>query len=309
MSAKRLLLVVALALLAGAVVFVCLAPIASPALRLWLGWSARQQNVDCTWTSIDAPLFRPVVVRNLKVRSRRGAAVAISLDIDRAELDLHLAAFLNSSGVRALRQLKLEGVRGEVRYPTSAERTAHLSLRGWRRLIADNFVLSFGNLRISRGDVSLELHDVTISASEIESGHLHAGTAIVNTPWFRKTFAGLRGATSWQYDRLTIGAISLAPGLDLDAITFDFAHLGDDQLRVETSVDAFGGKLRSSISTRPGAWDVAATATQISLAQASDGLGLSSRAAGTIQSSKFTFSGDPQHVADATASIWAEAEN
>ncbi len=270
--------------------------------------ATRGQNVAVTWSEIDAPLFRPVVLRDVKLRSQPGTSTTLALDLTRVELDLRLAALFDPTRGRPLRQLKLEGILGEIRQLATGNSPAHFDLSSARRLIADNFSLTVQNLRIARGDVALDLHDAALTASELEAGHFTAGDIVVNTPWFRKSFSDLKGSTSWQYDRLSIGAVSLLRGLDLDAITFDLAHIAQERIGIEATFDAFGGKLRASIATEPSDWELAATATQVSLAQASDALDFFSRASGTLRSSKFTFRGALGDFANATASIWAELD-
>ena len=309
MFPKTLLLIITLVVLGVTVALVCLAPVAAPALfRVWMNGAASEQNLEVTWSGIEAPLFRPVVLRDVKLRSKPGNPAHVAIDIAHAELDLRLAALLDSTRGRPLRHLKLENIRGEIREPTSATTPSRHGLNAVRRLLADNFTLTFQSLQIARGNAALEIHDAALSASEIEAGRFTASEVVVRAPWFRKSFADLRGATSWQYDRLALGAISLMRGLDLDAVTFDFAHLAEDRISIEANLDAFGGKVRARLATGSLAWDVAATATQVSLAQASDALDFSSRASGTLRSSKFTFRGDLGNLADSTASIWAQLD-
>lgn len=311
-SRRRLLVVTALLLIASAATLFCLGPLLTPTLfRLWINSAAGPQNVEISWSDIDARLFQPIVVRGVKIRSRPANGSLISVDIDRAELDFRLAAILDSSRGRSLRHLSLEGIRGEVRKATAVGLTSaptRRALPSLKRLIADSFTASFDDFRTARGHTTVELHGASISANELESGRFTARDVVVGTPWFRKSFPNLRGATSWEYDRLTIGALSLSPGLDMDAITFDLAHVANGRLGVESHLDAFGGKLRANISTVGKGWDVAGTATQISLAQASDALQFSNRASGTIVSSKFTFRGDVANLAESTASIWTEID-
>src|SRR2546423_5504839 len=79
---------------------------------------------------------------------------------------------------------------------------------------------------------------------------------------------------------------------------------------MEVNIDAFGGKIRVSISSndRDGkrTWDVAGNGSGISLAQVSDALGWSNRASGSVHASKFTFRGEINDLRNATAALWAE---
>lgn len=309
MPLKKLLLIAALL----SVTLFVVAAFATPILfRIWIDWTLRGQHVEITWRDIHARLLQPIILYDVKVRSSSAAPGFGSIEIGRAEFDLRLIALLDATRGRALRHLKLEGVRGDIREKANVNAAESRDLSAWRRLIADNFTVIFDRLRIARGDVSFELQDASLSASELEAGRFTARSLSLNTPWFQKAFTNLRGATSWEYEHLTIGAITLLPGLDLDAITFDLARIGEDRVGIDASLDAFGGKLRASTSSAfhstDHAWEVAGTATQISLAQLSDAFDFSRRASGTLRSSKFTFRGDLANIADSTASVWTEIE-
>src|SRR5205085_11120469 len=132
----------------------------------------------------------------------------------------------------------------------------------------------------------------------------------ISSPWFDKTFFNLRGATSWQENRLTVAALSLMRGLDLDTIAIDLSQIGGSRIGMEVNVDAFGGKIRARVSSDDRedkrTWDIAGNASGISLAQMSDALGWSDRASGSLHASKFTFRGEMNDLRNATAAVWAE---
>src|SRR5207302_1388990 len=70
------------------------------------------------------------------------------------------------------------------------------------------------------------------------------------------------------------------------------------------------GKIRASISNEwPGEhsiWNVAGTASGISLAQTSEALGFTDRLGGSLRACNFTFRGDPRDPMLGTASVWTE---
>ena len=149
-----------------------------------------------------------------------------------------------------------------------------------------------------------------LSGAQIEAGTFNATDVTIESPWFRKSFSQVRGATSWQEKRLTVGALTLTRGLDLDAVTIDLSHIGESRLGLEMALDAFGGKLRAHISSEDRGdkrtWDVAGAASEISLAQMSDALDLTDRASGSLHACKFTFRGEATNLREAAATIWAE---
>ena len=307
MSSKKFLRNFALALLLGAAALGGAVIFGTPSLvRLWLRWTVRADQIEIAWQRMEAPLFGAVVLHDVTLRSRAGAPSVVALEIGRATLDFRVAAFFDSARGRVLRRLELTDIRGEVQ--PGPQVNAPAARADLRSLLADDFHVSIANLRVVRGSVRFEIRDAALDASELETGHFSARELVVAMPWLHTALRDLKGAASWQYNRLTLGAISLLPGLDLDAMTLDFAHLSEDRLSIETNLDAFGGKLRANIAKTGSEWDVAGTATQISLAQASDALQFSSRTSGVLHASKFTFRGKLSEIAEATASLWAEAD-
>src|SRR5438046_3878262 len=133
---------------------------------------------------------------------------------------------------------------------------------------------------------------------------------MVASPWFRQTFSHLRGATNWECNRLTLAGLSLTRGLDIQSITADVSRIGKRRVGLEFDVDAFGGKLRASIShewrSPHSNWKIAGSATDISLAQTSEAIGFTDRVDGLLHACNFTFRGNPRDSAGATASLWIE---
>ncbi|MEY2480103.1 MAG: hypothetical protein QOI04_1030 [Verrucomicrobiota bacterium] len=312
MPLKTRLLVFLLCLLVVVAAIIFLAPtLVSGAVRVWIWREARLQGLKVELGKIDAPLLRPVVIRGIKIDSRAPGAFSIHLDAARAELQLNLAGIFSAARGRVLRKLSLAQTHADIRR-VAASPTARRQF-DWtvlHALLPDNLDLSGAQLRVENGNTLVEFYDVTFTASEIEAGHFAAREVAINSPWFRKRFEQLRGATAWQDDRLTIGAINLARGLDLEAIVMDLAHLPARRIGFEVKLDAFGGKFRGTISSeereKNRTWDAAGSAAEISLSQMSDALGLVDRTGGAVHACKFTFRGDARDISHATASIWAD---
>src|ERR1043166_4586123 len=86
---RRFLLVVGAALLAAILVIV-LSPFAvSAGLRWWLFWRASQQNLIVRIANIDAPLFRPVVLKGVNITST--PQNPFHVDVNAAQMTLHLS--------------------------------------------------------------------------------------------------------------------------------------------------------------------------------------------------------------------------
>ena len=151
---------------------------------------------------------------------------------------------------------------------------------------------------------------MNLNGSDVESGSFTAREIQVTSPILRQTFAGLRGATAWDGERLTIAGLPLVRGLDLETLTIDFSRLTKQQVGLDFQLDAFGGTLRASVQASGGekkiALDLAGSAANISLAQISAAAGLLEPLTGSVHAAQFTFRGNPGEFLDATASIWIE---
>lgn len=311
MRLRRPLIWIPAALLVAAVLVVCLAPlIVANGLRFWAEREARREGLQLQLEEIDAPLLRPVVVRNLRVESGPATPFLIKGAASRLELDLSLSGIF-TGGRRPLRALNIEGLTLDIRQnPAAASPSQRTAWSVFQNLRADDFKFSRVQLHVETGGTTIDLRDGALSGSELESGVFTAREVAIVSPWFHKTFSNLRGATSWQENRLTLGALSLMRGLDLDTITVDLARIGESRIGMEVSIDAFGGKIRARVSSEDRGdkrtWDVAGNGSGISLAQMSDALEWTNRASGSLHGSKFTFRGEMNDLRNATASIWAE---
>lgn len=308
---KRPLILVAVALFVAAVLVVVLAPlIVANGVRLWAERVARREGLQLQLEKIEAPLLRPVVVRNLRVESGPAAPFLIKCAASRLELDLSFSGIFISTR-RPLHALKVEGLTLDIRpnpaAPSPSQRTAWSVFQYLR---ADDFEFSGVQLHVENGVSTVDLLDGALSGSELEAGVFTAREVTIVSPWFHKTFSDLRGATSWQQNRLALGAMSLMRGLDLDTITVDLARIGESRIGMEVNLDAFGGKIRARVSSEDRGdkriWDVAGNSSGISLAQMSDALEWTNRASGSLHASKFTFRGEMNDLRNATAALWAE---
>jgi hypothetical protein len=312
MRPKKFLLLFCAALVVAGVLVVCLAPfIVAGGLRLWIARAARQEGLSIELGKIDAPLLRPVVVEKLRITSPPDAPFRVTIEAPRLQFDLNLAAIFSGARGRVLRSVAAEAISVDIRrnaQPASGSR--HFAWRVLEDLLADNFKVSGLQLHVENENTIVDLRDGALSGAEIEAGVFTARELTVVSPWLRKTFANLRGTTSWQESRLTLGAVTLTRGLDLDVISIDLSRIGDSRIDLEMTLDAFGGKLRARVSSDDRGdrrtWDAAGNATEISLAQMSDALDLTDRASGSLHASRFTFRGEMTNLREATATVWAE---
>ena len=311
MRRQRFLIILGASLLVAVLLAVVFAPfIVATAVRLWMSRVAQQQGLRIEMERIEAPFLRPVVVHQLRLTNEASALFRVEGAISRLEVDLNLLGVF-SGAPRPLRSLAAEGVTLDIR--RNAEQSAPLQQFAWpalNHLLSDNFKLSGVQLRVENGGTIVTLRDGTLTGSQLESGVFIAKEVAIESPWFRRKFSDLQGATSWQENRLVIGALTLMRGLDLDTVTVDLSALADRRIGLEMQVDAFGGKIRARVSSDDRGdtriWDAAGDGSGISLAQMSDTLSWTNRASGSIHAGKFTFRGEAADLRNATASLWAE---
>jgi hypothetical protein len=311
MRVKRSLLVTVAVVLLAAALVVCFAPfLVAGGLRLWAQRVARREGLQLQIGNIDAPLLRPVIIRDLHLQTEGAAPFQIDCAAAKLEVALNLSAIFTQAR-RPVRALNVEGLNLTIRgnkESASPSRTAPWSVL--ENLLADQFRFTGVQLHVENGVTTVDVRDAALTGSELEAGFFIARELTIAAPWFSKTISEVRGATRWQESRLALGAISLIPGLDLDTLTIDLAQIGESRLGLDVNLDAFGGKIRARISSddRGGkrTWDVAGNGSGISLARMSDALEWSNRASGSLHASKFTFRGELADVRNATGALWAE---
>ncbi len=311
MRLKRRLFITAAALLLIVVLVVALAPImVASGLRFWANRVAQREGWTLQVETIEAPLLRPVIVRNVRIQSTSPAPFQFDCAASRVEISFSLSGIFTSSQ-RTLHSLNVDGLSLNIRSSQSVAAPSPQTF--WsilEKLQADNFRFSGMQLHIENGVTSVDVQDGVVTGSELEAGILTARQVTIVSSWFNKTLTNLRGAASWQENRLALGAISLMPGFDIDTITIDLSQIGNSRIGLQVNLDAFGGKIRARISSddRGGrrTWDVAGDSAGVSLAQMSDALEGENRASGSLHASKFTFRGEMNDLKNASATLWAE---
>ena len=312
MPFKNRIFLIILVIVMMSLAAVLLAPIAvSNGVRLWVWWFARQEGFVVTIDGVDAPFLRPIVIRQLHLKSVRDDASRVDITLLDARVLLNLKhVFLHLSG-RDIRNISVGELHAELRRTNPSVQA--LSDRGWatlHRLLPENLSIAKLETRVETGPSLVLLRNASLSFSETEPGRFVAAELMITSPWVRQTFSQLRGATHWESNRLTLAGLTLTHGLDLQAATVDLARLGNRRLGLQFDVDAFGGKLRANIShewhSPHSNWKIAGGAADLSLAQISDALGFADRINGLLHASNFTFHGNLAEPDRATASLWGE---
>lgn len=302
-------------LLAVAVVVVLGATIASPLLvadgvRAWIWWTARQEKLTVKIDKVDAPFLRPVVLHNVSLTSAPNSAYRIDARATSVILRLNFQRILLRTRGRILRHADLRDLHLQIHRNQSGEPLPERTWQTWQRLLPDSANFERFDLRVEDDPVVAIVRGGALSFSEIEPGRFSASEITIASPFVRQTFAPIRAGARWQDLRLTFAGLSLTRGLDLQSITFDFARLSKEQIGIEFDVDAFGGAIRGNVTNdwrnAAPAWTLAASASNISLAQTAQAVGYADRVTGQMRAGKFIFRGDARDAKNTTASIWAE---
>ena len=310
-SKNRLFLPSALVVLL-ALVAIVLAPFAvSNGIRLWIWWAARQEGFIASIDQIDASFLRPVVIRQLHLKSMRENALRVDLTATDASVGLNFKHILLHMRGRIIHSLSIRELRVEVHRTNPNVRA--ITRRGWarlQRLLPEDLTIANSEMRVENGPTLILLRRGILSASETEAGRFNAAEIMIASPWLRQTFSQLRGATHWEANRLTLGGLTLSRGLDLQSATADLSRLGKQRVGLQFDLDVFGGEIRGNIShewhSQHSNWKIAGGASDISLAQTSDVFGFADRIDGLLHAANFTFRGNLAEPDRVTASLWTE---
>ncbi len=133
MPFKNRLFFAGLLILTAALIAIWFAPlVVSNGVRLWVWWKARQEGLVVNLDQIDAPLLRPVVIRGCRLRSGPDNAFQFEFTVKQASLDLNFKHILLGMRGRAVRDLSIQELRGELRRSNPAGRK--MTQRGWATL-------------------------------------------------------------------------------------------------------------------------------------------------------------------------------
>src|SRR5438132_801799 len=265
-------------------------------VRWWIWWRARQEGFIVNIDKIDAPFLRPVAIRQLRLRNAHDDKLRIDLTITDATFELNFKHILLHSRGRAIRNLSIRELHGELRRSNPTVRA--MTRRGWatlHRMLPEDLTVAGSEVRIENGPTLVLLRNGFLSANQTEAGRFSAAEVMIASPWFHQTFSQLRGATHWEADHLTIAGLTLTHGLDLQSATADLSRLGNQRVGLQFDVDAFGGKIRGNIShewrSQHFNWKIAGGATDISLEQTSEAFGFADRVSGLLHAGNFYFRG------------------
>src|SRR6516165_9270503 len=142
-------------------------------VRAWIWWTAREQGLQCTVESIDAPFLRPVELKGIHVTGNN--AVRTDLRAARVLVSLNLHSILLRGRDRAIENLVAENVDGEWRINQVGNGQSERAWNTLQNSLPERFSLTHVNLRVEDGATLVVLSDITVSGSEGETGTFSAG--------------------------------------------------------------------------------------------------------------------------------------
>ena len=308
---QRRFLLAILVLVIGAVLAFAFSPaLIARGIRAYVWWQTRGEMVMVQIDRIEAPFFRPVVMQGVRLQTTPNAAWRIDLAVKQLTLSFNFESILLRTRDRAIRSLSVEGLHIEANRRGAGAAISENQWNALQRLLPESFDVAPFDVRVEDGSSILLTRNVSLTGSPVEAGRFRADEIVIASPLFRQTFTGLRGASKWQDNRLTLAGMTLSHGLDIQWVTADLSRIGRRRMTLEFDLDTFGGKVRGSVSnewrSRHSNWNVAGSANDISLSQTAEAIGFTNRLDGLLHAGKFTFRGDPALPLRATASLWAE---
>src|SRR5438309_6268732 len=307
---KKLLLALSFVLLAWLLASLLAPPSMERGIPIWLRFEAARSGLAISFSDIHARFLRPIEIRNLQITSAGVGGVHFEFTAPRVEAGLGLSAiFGTKSKSHPLRSIRVKHARIFLRSraPESAQVIQWPTLAA---LLPARFEISADEIRFEQPLAQVELRDATIFAATTRSGVVSASSIAIRAPLLQKNFADVHGVARWEDNHLTLGSLRLIDGLTIDSLMFDLSRLATARLGTELSVSAFGGHIRANVTTerseKARIWEVAGTASGISLPHLATALGATETVRGSVRASKFTFRGDPRDVLHATASVWTE---
>src|SRR5436305_13893762 len=115
MPVRNLLSLAILRILLVVFLTIVFAPVAvSNGLRLWIWWAARQEGFVASIDKVDASFLRPVVIRQLHLKSVRDNAFRVDLTATDASVGLNFKHVLLHMRRRIIRNLSIRELRSDL---------------------------------------------------------------------------------------------------------------------------------------------------------------------------------------------------
>ena len=253
---------------------------------------------------VDARFDGPVVLREVRLRSRPGSGLATALDI--SSLEWHWAGLssLFSDGEVFIRDLTIKGLTGIWDCSSSGEASQSpmigISPQRW---IPREIFLGVPSLELLGKNEKWSVRDFALSLSENMAGQMDAGSLSLRLESYTKSLGPVHARTAWKNGTLWLAGMEVTKGVTVENFSLDFLHGGGPAISLAAA--CFGGSLRCDLilQTSGSTLDMAAWASGIPLDQTAEFFGIPGEITGKLAEGRFTYRGNPDRPADAEASL------
>lgn len=277
-------------------------------------------GIDAQMRAVEGSLFEPVTVRDSVWIYESAQGTISRLEIKTARAEFSWRDLFSRGSAAWFRQLTIEDASGKIQIPLEAPAASEPRDRfrlprpqgRWlppaERIEARGVDFMFQ----SDGDY-VRLEGASFTVSEVEPGRIEVKRLAIKQPWLNRTFHGVQGTTKLDESKAEIAAVTLEPGVEIQNLAAELAHLARGRLDLVLRLNAFGGGIVIETQTVPRdqqlTFEAQGDFSNIALGQLATFLGLPNAAGGTIKQGQFKFRGSPQNPAKATASLRLEATN
>ncbi|MGA3171154.1 MAG: hypothetical protein ABSE62_09075 [Chthoniobacteraceae bacterium] len=309
------ILAVVLLALAGGIVY---PPTFLFAVRQVLGFEARRYGFHLSIGRMEGSVMDPIWLYNARLSCNSDTGASTMLEIDSARTSFAWQHILWQRDGLVWQDLKLDGVRGDIDLRNASQAKRKTIASPFRLLIpAKTPRLPLpASLEISRSSVvirhsggSVEMDDIDLHASNVQSGRLVIGAVSVKEPWMTGLYSNCRGTLLIQGTKLMLANMKLTDALTIASASADLPELLRGRLQMQFALDAFSGNVQGELNSSDHddrlVFDGGGTFSSISVAQLAAFFG--EDADGSITKGKFTFHGSPRDLEKATFTTYFEA--
>ena len=296
-------------------------PLFRAGLRALLKSDGAFRDANIEIGAITGSVFQPITLRDVAVVSRSRNGAAKNFRFLRVEITPRWLDWLTRKSPHLVRKITIDGMRGEINLPDDSsiedlnvlaeyeEGGGQFSLAG--ALFPSELELLRGYFALNQRGLEITVDDLHLTAGEFEQGVVEAQRVEVRRPSLTKTFAEVKGTTTLEGAKLTIGQLKLSPAIQVESISADMREMSQGRIQLAFDIAAFGGSVRGEVlaaSSDEGAnFEASGSFSRIAMEDVARFVEYSGFAGGTIKEGKFTFRGSPRDLEKATLSIRLEA--
>ena len=267
-------------------------------VRQFAEYSAKKRGLNLKIEKVSGSLFEPVIFSNTTLSTASVADSEINLRIAKAEIRFSIKNIIFHHGKGGISELIIDGMDGELILPGESTKevesgqTKSIS----RRLLPASIQAKRVNLALHEKNNLIFLQNIECNASDVNSGEVSIEKIHIAEPWFTKTFSDVRGTMALQNSKLSVAAVKLEKGMQIENASADLAELVKRKLKMTFTLLAFNGKIQGELSgfTRENRhlnFQTTGSFSQIAIPELARFLESTETTGGIIQDGMFSFYG------------------